>query len=98
MSRPAPGRIDERSRIETALGYIPADDRDLWVRIGMAIKSALGEAGFAPWDDWSRSSQLYRKADAHTVWRSIDADGGITIATLFFEAAKYGYVLICTEN
>ena len=89
---PALGQLDERSRIETALGYIPADDRDLWLRIGMAIKSALGEAGFALWDDWSRSSERYREADARTVWRSIDADGGVTIGTLFFEAAKYGYV------
>ena len=64
----------------------------LWLRIGMAIKSALGEAGFALWDDWSRSSERYREADARTVWRSIDAEGGVTIATLFFEAAKYGYV------
>ena len=58
----------------------------------MAIKSALGEAGFALWDDWSRSSERYREADARTVWRSIDADGGVTIGTLFFEAARYGYV------
>ena len=89
---PAPGKIDERSRIETALGYVPADDRELWLRIGMAIKSALGEAGFALWDDWSRSSERYREADARAVWRSIDADGGVTIGTLFFEAVKYGYV------
>jgi hypothetical protein len=92
MARAAPGQIDERSRIETALGYIPADDRTLWLRIGMAIKSALGEAGFALWDDWSRSSERYREADARKVWRSINADGGVTIGTLFFEAAKYGYV------
>ena len=58
----------------------------------MAIKSALGEEGFALWDDWSRSSERYREADARTVWRSIDAEGGVTIGTLFFEAAKYGYV------
>jgi hypothetical protein len=42
MARPAPGQIDERSRIHTALGYIPADHRELWLRIGMAINSALG--------------------------------------------------------
>jgi hypothetical protein len=86
------GGIEERSRIAAALTHIPADDRELWLRIGMAIKSALGEAGYALWDDWSRSSERYREADARTVWRSIDAEGGVTTATLFFEAAKYGYV------
>ena len=38
-----------RAEIETiaaALAYIPAHDRQLWVHIGMAIKSALGEDGF----------------------------------------------------
>jgi len=92
MARPAPDQIEERSRVQTALGYIPADDRELWLRIGMAIKSALGEEGFALWDNWSRSSERYCEADARAVWRSIDADGGVTIGTLFFEAAKHGYV------
>ncbi len=91
MARPAPSQIEEGSRIRTALGYISADDRELWLRIGMAIKSALGEEGFALWDNWSRSSERYREADARTVWRSIDADGDLTIGTLFFEAAKHGY-------
>ena len=92
MARPALSQVDERSRIEAALSHIPADDRELWLRIGMAIKSGLGEEGFALWDNWSRSSERYRAPDARTVWRSIDADGSITIGTLFFEAAKYGYI------
>jgi primase-like protein len=94
MARPAPGQIDERTRIETALGYIPADNRALWLRIGMAIKSALGEDGFALWDEWSRSSERYREAHSRSAWRSIRAEGGVTLGTLFYEAEKHGYVPI----
>lgn len=85
----APG---ERAHIQAALQHIPADDRELWVRIGMAIKAGLGEEGFALWDDWSRSSQRYRENDARSTWRSIRADGGIHLGTLFFEAEQRGYV------
>jgi hypothetical protein len=87
-----PGAIDERARIHAALRCVPADDRDRWLRIGMAIKAALGEDGFELWDAWSRSSDRYHATDARTVWHSIRPDGGIGLGTLFFEAAKHGYL------
>ena len=87
-----PGAIDDRARIHAALRCVPADDRDRWLRIGMAIKAALGEDGFELWDEWSRSSDRYHATDARTVWRSIRPDGGIGLGTLFFEAAKHGYL------
>jgi hypothetical protein len=36
--------------IESALSFIPANDREIWLKCGMAIKSELGENGF---DEWS---------------------------------------------
>jgi hypothetical protein len=86
------GGLDERARIQVALRHIPAEDRDLWVRIGMAIKAGLGEDGFGLWDDWSRSSERYREADARRTWRSLRAGGGVQLGTLFFEAEQRGYV------
>ena len=41
-------------RIRDALNSINADDRDLWLQCGMAIKDELQEAGRHLWDDWSR--------------------------------------------
>lgn len=87
-----PGGFDDRPRIQVALRHLPADDRDLWLRIGMAMKAGMGEDGFELWDHWSRSSARYRDTDARDVWRSIRPDGGISLATLFFEAQKHGYV------
>ena len=82
--------VETVGRIRDALACLPADDRALWVRIGMAVKSALGDEGFELWDAWSRTSDRYREQDARTVWRSIEPDGGITLGTLFHEVAQYG--------
>ncbi len=80
----------EEDRIKAALSHIPADDREVWVQMGMAIKSELGEAGFDFWDDWSRSASSYSEADAKSVWKSFRS-GGITIASLFKQAVEHGY-------
>lgn len=74
-----------------ALSSIPAEDRDLWVRMGMAVKSELGEAGFDLWDQWSRSSARYRERDARSVWRSIRPYGGVTVTALYAEARRHGW-------
>ena len=77
--------------LRAALYSIPADDREVWWRIGAAIKSELGEAGFSLWDTWSRQSDRYKAADARAVWRSVKPTGGITIATLYHMAKENGW-------
>jgi putative DNA primase/helicase len=74
-------------RIRDALAYIDPSSRDLWVRIGMAIKSELGDDGFEIWNAWSQQDESYNARDARSVWNSIRPDGGITIGTLFWEAS-----------
>lgn len=78
-------------QIEEALSYIPSHDRDIWVRIAMAIKSELGDAGFEIWDSWSQSAESYKSRDARDVWKSIGSNGSITIATLFHTAKTSGW-------
>lgn len=78
-------------RIREALQFIDSGDRETWVRMGMAVKSELGEAGFALWDAWSQRAESYNSRDARDVWRSIHIDGGITIASLFHEAKANGW-------
>ncbi|ABI87962.1 hypothetical protein CH72_2390 [Burkholderia ambifaria AMMD] len=80
----------EQERMRAALSHVPADDRDTWVQMGMAIKAEFGEAGFDFWDDWSRSASNYSEADAKSVWKSFRS-GGITIASLFKRAIEHGY-------
>jgi putative DNA primase/helicase len=80
-----------RDRIQHALTFVDPHDRDTWLRVGMAIKSALGDHGFAIWDAWSQTAENYDARDARDVWKSIRPDGGVTIATLFYEARKRGW-------
>lgn len=77
--------------IRQALAHIPADDRDTWYRMAMAIKSKLGEPGFALWDEWSQTGGSYNAKSAKAVWKGIKATGPITIASLFHEAMHHGY-------
>jgi len=78
-------------RIREALDFISPDDRDTWVRMGMAIKSELGDSGFDVWDAWSKQAESYKAADAFSVWKSIDA-GSVTAGTLFHEAKANGWL------
>lgn len=83
--------ISDTDRIRSAVSYIDAANRDVWVKIGMALKSELGESGRELWDEWSQSADNYNPRDAADVWRSIRADGKVGIATLFFEAKQQGW-------
>ncbi|WP_250462467.1 DUF927 domain-containing protein [Caballeronia sp. GAFFF2] len=84
--------FDEHQRILEALSYIPPDvERDVWFRVGASLKHSEGEAGFVMFDNWSQKSPNYVAADVRDTWRSIRPDAGITIATLFAIAKKYGY-------
>ena len=52
--------MNDIARIESAISFIPAIDRSLWVEVGMAVKSELGEAGRDIWDAWSRGAESYK--------------------------------------
>jgi len=77
--------------IQEAIRAIPADDREIWVQVGMAVKSELGNDGFDLWNSWSQSSDRYNKRSALAVWRSIKPYGGITSRTLYRLAREYGW-------
>jgi phage/plasmid primase-like uncharacterized protein/KaiC/GvpD/RAD55 family RecA-like ATPase len=82
---------DDTDRIVSALAFIPPDDRSLWLRAAMALKSELGEDGREIWDAWSQGADSYNAGDARDVWRSVKPGGGIGLGTLFFEAKQHGW-------
>lgn len=82
---------NDLERIREALHFLPASDREQWVRIGMAIKSELGESGFDLWEPWSQQDESFDPKAARDVWKSIRAVGKVTIATLFHEAKLRGW-------
>lgn len=77
--------------IQVALAYIPADDREIWLRIGMALQSlGWGHNGFTIWCEWSAKSSKFDSAMQQQTWDSFKATGGIGIGTLFYLAKLNG--------
>jgi len=78
-------------RIRTALQHIPANDREVWLRMGMAVKSEFGEPGFDLWQEWSQQDESFDARAARDVWKSIGSAGKVTAGTLFHEAKAHGW-------
>jgi hypothetical protein len=89
QQRPRPGgdtpsRVDladgDLTRIRDALlSWVPADDRQDWIRIGAALYHATdgSDEGRAVWDEWSATSEKYRGADEiRCTWASFARDDG----------------------
>ncbi len=87
MSRHAARRSD----VEAALAFLDPSDRDLWVRIGMALRAEFGDDGFHIFDFWSQQRSKYSAKAALSAWKGFKARR-ITIGTLFFEAQRAGYI------
>jgi putative DNA primase/helicase len=83
--------MNDINRIWEALSFVPANEREVWLKMAMAIKSGMGELGFDAWDEWSRQDATYNARDALRTWKSIRPDGKITLGTLFHEARTNGW-------
>lgn len=55
--------------LRSALMFLRADDRDLWVRIGLALRE-LGPRGRGLWMEWSSQSEKFDPLDAARTWES----------------------------
>lgn len=81
-------------RYRSALDRLNASDRDLWIKIGMALKAAdeISETdSFGLWDAWSSTAHNYKGTDdCQRVWRSFQRDG-VTPGTLFKLAQDAGW-------
>lgn len=77
--------------LRAALAAIPADERELWLRVGMALHSELpGDDGFELFEQWSQRGKTYDARAVRDTWRSFKP-GRITIGTLWHEAKARGF-------
>lgn len=74
-----------------ALAVIPSDDRDVWWRMGMALKSEFGEDGLPLFEEWSERSSSFDAKAVKSTWKSIKPGGRVTIGTLIGEAKNHGF-------
>ncbi|MBK8123959.1 MAG: PriCT-2 domain-containing protein [Dokdonella sp.] len=62
--------ISPEQDIRAALAYLNPDDRDEWVKAGMAIKTETGESGYSIWNEWGQGSATHKERDAKSVWKA----------------------------
>src|SRR5471030_465519 len=74
-----------------ALACIPSDDRDVWWRMGMALKSEFVEDGFDLFHDWSERGASFDGKAVKSTWLSFKTGGKVTIGTLIAEAKRGGF-------
>jgi putative DNA primase/helicase len=83
--------VTDRENIRAALACIPADDRELWLRVGMAVHAELpDDDGLALFDEWSQRGATYDARAVRDTWRSFKP-GRISIGTLWHEAKARGF-------
>ncbi|MDY7537710.1 DUF927 domain-containing protein [Undibacterium sp. 5I1] len=82
-----------RDTIQAALSFIPPDDREVWLKIGMALKAELGDDGLDLFDTWSQRGESYALDAVQQVWKGFKAGGKIGIGTLLYEAKQRGFNL-----
>ena len=91
-----PIHAENARKLRDALSYIPADARDMWLKVGAALNSLGPEwSGIAReiWDEWSQTEPgSFDAEDQDATWEGFDParPGGATVATIFFEAAEHG--------
>ena len=83
-AKPLPAVLEpELERARKALCFIPSDDRDTWLKVGMALSASFGESGRGLWDAWSRQSGKYTDAGQVKAWKSFKG-ASLTIGTIFW--------------
>lgn len=90
--------VAEMERAVDALYHLDAGcPRDIWIRVGMAAKSA--GLSFDDFLSWSASGGNFAgEKDCQTFWNSIDRSGAVTAATLFQMAIAQGWVDVDTSR
>jgi hypothetical protein len=82
--------------LRSALTAMRADDRDVWIRMGHALRS-LGDQGRGLWLEWSQTSDKYDPADAARVWDSFKPER-TGFQAVFAEAQRQGWANPATRR
>lgn len=79
-----------------ALEYLDAENRDLWVYVGHALKNSFGDAGFGSWFEWGSSAAGADDEAEH--WRRWNGftrrkvGRVVTIGSIWLKAKQQGWV------
>lgn len=76
--------------LRSALLFMRADDRELWIKIGHGLKT-LGEVGRDLFMEWSATSEKFHPCDDSKTWESFKPSR-ISYKSIFTEAQRMGWV------
>lgn len=77
------------TKIKASLEHVCANDRDIWLKVGMAIHSwNQTDLAFNLWKEWSKTSEKFDEAEQWSNWEKFKSGGGINIETLFWLAKQ----------
>jgi hypothetical protein len=83
-AKPLPATLEPAlERARKALNFVPSDDRETWLTVGMALSGSFGNSGRDLWDAWSKQSSKYTDAGQAKAWRSFKG-ASRTVATIFW--------------
>ncbi len=91
---PKPSTAPDAAVIRSAVAVLDAGcSRADWLAVACAIKNALGDSGFQIFDSWSATAPTkYDAGETRKLWNTIEADGGVTVGTLFHRAEDAGWI------
>lgn len=91
---PKPSTATDPAVIRSAVAVLDAGcSRADWLAVACAIKNALGDSGFQIFDSWSATAPgKYDAGETRKLWDTVDADGGVTVGTLFKRAEDAGWI------
>lgn len=102
MRRPAPQAAPEErevgeeqwAEILGALPSIPAEERDTWLRVGMALHSTGHPDAQSTWDEWSATTTAdnFSPGVNERTWDAFKPDGALDYRTIFALAQVNGWV------
>ena len=84
---------DDLSRAEDALRFVPSEEYQVWLEVGMALKESFGDAGLSAWRNWSARSSKYEEGCCEKKWPTFDRPAGAakTVASIFHLAQQAGW-------
>jgi putative DNA primase/helicase len=92
---PPPETDDEVQRVISALRMIPAVEREVWLRTGMALHWTSWANGRRIWDAWSRTApDKFDAKSQDTTWASFARPyqgAQVTFGTIFAIAGEHGW-------
>jgi Bifunctional DNA primase/polymerase, N-terminal/Primase C terminal 2 (PriCT-2) len=88
-----PHTPENEERVLSALSHVGADDRDIWLHVGMALHATGWATARAIWDKWSTISNKFDPRDQAKTWAAFHAGRTprITVVTIFNLARDNGW-------